>query len=254
MAHILFVFHSENILSGASRSLMDVIQGLAALGRYRISAVLPAHNADAERALSALGARTYVFAYGHLFQDLNQPALLRYAKKPVYALRHMREYAEAKKAAALLRQEQIDLVYTNTITILFGGYLGRLLGARMIWHIREFGKKDHRIVFYLGERYLERFIDRNADAVLCVSGAVLEEHAHYLDRGKMVVSFNSYSQDFILPRERFTRSGPLKLLLAGDIKPGKGQLEALEALEEISRAGHAPFRREREAEGLSARS
>ena len=100
----------------------------------------------------------------------------------------------------------------------------------MIWHIREFGKKDHRIVFYLGQEYIERFINRNADAVLCVSNAVKQEHAKYIDRSKMIVTYNSYSQDYVLPRETFNLDKPLNILLTGDIKPGKGQLETLQAV------------------------
>ena len=228
--HILFVFHGENIQSGASRSLLDIIRGLAASGHYRISAVLPAHNADSERVLSELGIQCHVFPYAHLIQDLGQPFLLRLAKKPVFILRDVSQYLTAIKAAKQLGAENIDLVYSNTSTIVFGGYLGKLLHAKMIWHIREFGKKDHRIVFYLGERYIERFINKNADAVLCVSSAVLNEHARLIDREKMGVTYNSYSPDYILPRESFAVSGPLNLLLAGDIKPSKGQLETLEAL------------------------
>jgi len=228
--HILFVFHNENIQSGASRSLMDIIEKLNTTNQYRLSVVLPGYNINTEKSFSELGIETYVFPYKHLIQSLNQPFVLRLIKKPVYLLRHLETILLAKKAAERFKNEKVELVYSNTSTILFGGYLGRRLHAKMIWHIREFGKKDHRIVFYLGDRFINRFINRNADAVLCVSKAVMDEHAKYIDPNKMTVTYNSYSQDYILPRTSFNLDKPLRLLLAGDIKPGKGQLQALQAL------------------------
>lgn len=228
--HIVFVFHNENIDSGASRSLMDIVTKLVESNQYRISAIIPKHNANSERIFSNLGITSYVFCYSHLIQDLNQPFLLRLVKKPVYVIRHCNTYLEAINATKVFKNEDVDIVYSNTSTIIFGGYLGRLLHSKMIWHIREFGKKDHHIVFYLGEKYIEKFINRNADAVLCVSKAVKNEHSKYIDASKMEVSYNSYSEDYILPRDSFNKDNPLQMLLAGDIKPSKGQLETIEAL------------------------
>lgn len=227
---ILFVFHNPDFRSGASRSLMDIVDHLIETEKYDIQAVLPYPGGSGVDYLKGKGIMTYTYRYGDLIQSIHDPFIRKVFKFPVYLFRHLRVCMEANRAAADLRENHFDLVYSNTSTIIFGGLLGQKLNAKMIWHIREFGILDHQIRFYLGQKWMEQFINRNADAVLCVSQAVLDHHARFIDRSKMAVTYNSYSKDFISPKHEFNVSKPLNILLAGDVKPSKGQLEAVQAM------------------------
>lgn len=164
-------------------------------------------------------------------QGLTQPIIRRMIKLPLLFWRFFNIKLEAKKAANLLRDKHYDLVYSNTSSIVFGGYLGLALGCKQIWHIREFRKEDHQIGFFLGDKYLMKFINHCADKVLFVSQSVAEKHNGYIELSKMVVTYNSYSQDFIDPKDSFNYHGILNVLLAGDIKPSKGQLISIQAVE-----------------------
>ncbi|MCC8173662.1 MAG: glycosyltransferase family 4 protein [Odoribacter sp.] len=226
---ILFVFHNADLNSGASKSLFDIICSLAAADKYNMQAVLPNKNPQSEKMLQALGIKTYTFKYGNLMQNLQQPKIKRMIKIPIYMKRYLSIKREADKAAHILAAEHIDIVYSNTSSIIFGGLLGRKLNCKQMWHIREFRDLDHRIAFFLGDRYLKRFINSCAAAVLFVSKSVRDAHKDLIDENKMFVTYNSYPKSFICPKSEFNYDKPLHILLAGDIKPSKGQLEAVQA-------------------------
>ena len=149
---ILFVFHSPDFRSGASRSLMDIVDYLYDTGKYEISAVLPYPGGSGVDYLKGKGITTYMYRYGNLILNINDPMMRKIIKFPIYLLRHLRIIAQVNRAAADLKDCQFDLVYTNTSTLIFGGLLGKKLGTKMIWHIREFGLLDHQIRFYLGQK------------------------------------------------------------------------------------------------------
>ena len=227
---ILFVFHGSDIESGGTRSLMDIVSNLYERNEYDFEAVFPYKKGSASAWFESRDFPVYVCHYGLLMQDLTQPLLKRVAKYPLFFARHVRLTLEANRLAATLRNHDIDVVYSNTSSIVFGGMLGKRLGSKQIWHIREFRVLDHRITYYLGERRIKRFIQECSDEVLTVSQAVKDYHSDVISPDKINVTYNSYSADFIHPKKSFNVNNSLNLLLAGDIKPGKGQLEAVEAL------------------------
>lgn len=227
---ILFVFHSSDIKSGATHSLMDIVDALIETGKYEISAIFPYQEGTASEWLNNKGISTHIYKYGKLMQDLTQPLSKRILKLPLLIARHISVYVQAVSASKKFADDHFDIVYSNTSSIIFGGILGRKLKCKQIWHIREFRTKDHKMTFYLGEKYIKTFINKNSNAVLCVSKSVLDYQADIIDKRKMYVTYNSYSEDFIAPRKTFNLDAPLQILLAGDIKPGKGQLDAVEAI------------------------
>ena len=209
---------------------MDIVQVLYHKGAYDFEAVFPYRKGNASDWFEERGLPVYICHYGLLMQILSQPVIKRAVKIPLFAARHLRSAIEAGRLAKELRGHGIDIVYTNTSSVLFGGMLGRKLGTKQIWHIREFRVLDHGFKFYLGEKRLKRYISENADIVLTVSQAVKDYHSDVVNPNKIFVTYNSYPKSFIDPKDTFNIDRPLNLLLAGDIKSGKGQLEAVEAL------------------------
>ncbi len=230
MKKILFVLHGSNKDSGATKSLIDIIDKLNELKKYSIMVIVPNNKGNVESYLSKKNIKVYVYKYGNLFQDLNVPNIKKIFKFPIFCYRRLSIQKNVKKAAKFFKNMKVDLVYTNTSTILFGALLAKRISAKNIWHIREFGILDHSIEYFLGEKRMEKFIERNSNAVLCVSDAVKDYHSKFIDEKKMYVTYNSYSKDFIYERKKFNFDKKLEILLAGDIKPGKGQLIAAKAV------------------------
>lgn len=233
---ILFVFHGSDLRNGGTRSLLDIVTGLQKKGSYNISAIFPKKEGTAIDYLQSIGIESiFSFQYGNLMQDLTQPLWKRAIKVPVMFIRLARVRCEAQKAAKIFTEHNFDIVYSNTSAIVFGGYLGLFLHTKQMWHIREFRVRDHRIKFFLGEKWLKRFINKCAQKVLFVSESVRDENTDIIPIDKCVVTYNSYDDSFIDPREIFNTDKGLRILVAGDIKPSKGQLVAVDALATMKR-------------------
>jgi glycosyltransferase involved in cell wall biosynthesis len=240
---LLVVFHSSNLYSGATRSLTDIMDYLIKTEKYDIEVIFPDTEGSALDYYRNLHIPVYSYKYGKLMQGLTQPLIRRCIKLPLLFTRFFYIQKEAKHAAEKLRKNCYDIVYSNTSCIVFGGYLGLKLRSKQIWHIREFRKEDHQIAFFLGDKYLKKFINRCADKVLFVSKSVMDKHKDFIDQDKMVVTYNSYSPNFISSKQQFNRSDTLNVLLAGDVKPSKGQMITIKAIEQvIKRCGPMSFK------------
>ena len=227
---ILFVFHSEEKISGATRSMLQIVTYLQQTGKYEIEAVFPKPNGTAAAYLETIGIRSHHYTYGRLMQNLSQPLLKRMIKFPFMCIRMMKMKSSVRKAAKELKDKGFDIVYSNTSSIVFGGFLGKKLGCKQAWHIREFRKLDHNIGFFLGEKYLLRHINRCSDAVFYVSKSVMDYHTNIIDPDKSYVTYSSYSPEFICPKDQFNFGKTLHVLIAGDVKPSKGQFDCVKAI------------------------
>lgn len=226
MKKILFVFHNSDLLSGATHSLIENIDLLLKTGKYDIYAVFPYREGSASEYLKNKNIPVFIFKYGNLMRNFRVPIWKKILKFPIFLLRHFFIYIQSLKAAQFFNDYDFDIVYSNTSCIIFGGLLGKKLSCKQIWHIHEF----RTVIFYLGEKWMKKFIQKNANAVLCVGQVAKEYQTDVISREKMFVTYNSFTRDLLCPREKFNENGSLTLLIAGDIKLNKGQFEAVEAV------------------------
>ena len=233
MKRILFVFHDSNINSGATKSLVDIIDKLNTLEKYEIYVTFPNDNGSAIKYFEEQNIKVFIYEYGGLFQSMDESIIKRILKYPEYVIKRIRLQSSVNKAFKDLKEYNFDLIYTNTITIKFGALLARKLHSKSIWHIREFGLLDHNIKYFLGNTIMEKFINKNSDAVFCVSEAVKNYHAKYIDLKKMYVTYNSYPKSFAYERKKYNLSKKLDILVSGDIKPGKAQFDVVKAVNNI---------------------
>ena len=100
---ILFVFHSEEKNSGATRSMLQIVTYLQQTGKYEIEAVFPKPNGTAAAYLETIGIRSHHYTYGRLMQNLSQPLLKRMIKFPFMCIRMMKMKSSVRKAAKELK-------------------------------------------------------------------------------------------------------------------------------------------------------
>ena len=63
---IVFVFHSENLKSGATRSLMDIVSSLVQSGKYEIDAIFPNSSGTAIDYLNSIGLKEFVIQWAQI--------------------------------------------------------------------------------------------------------------------------------------------------------------------------------------------
>lgn len=122
----VFFVHPNNEVGGSDIGLLRLIE---ALGRDRYEAVvaLPAEG-PMTPLLQAAGARMHVLPMMQL----------RTLPSPSYQARYLlRMWPTVRDLAALIRAERADLVHTNSLYCLYGGFAARMARAPHVWHVRE---------------------------------------------------------------------------------------------------------------------
>lgn len=77
--------------------------------------------------------------------------------------------------ATLARKLDINAIYSNTVTVIDGALLARLLRLRHVWHLREAVSGNRDLYWPFSTAWLPGFIKRHADSVIVNSHALRRE-------------------------------------------------------------------------------
>jgi Glycosyltransferase len=133
-----------------------------------------------------------------------------------------------KKLSTLFGNENIDLVYSNSITINIGVYLSRQLNCPHIWHLRE-TMIAYGFRFSLGNLIAKHILKKGASSYIAISNFVAQSYASLTPTSKTHVIYNGVSMN-ILPNNRKNDDGNLHICLIGVLSEQKNQMDAVEAL------------------------
>jgi glycosyltransferase involved in cell wall biosynthesis len=147
-------------------------------------------------------------------------------------------------AARQVRRWKCDVVYSNGLTVCHGALVAKLLNVPHVWHLHEFGKEDHGLLYECGERLTNRTIGHLSHACIAVSNALSAKYSRYIHPSKLTVIYPSMQMarpdanetyDAVVPARLEQR--PLRLLVIGGIVEGKGQADAVQALAYLVKEG-----------------
>lgn len=229
---VLFLFHYTDMNNGAVRSMVDVIESLICKYSVKTTVVYPSERGSAIEYLENLGAHCYYIPFGRLDYKLNSGFMTQTLGKAKQLIKYGITWANINKFGQVICQEQINLIYTNTVVVYAGTLLSKRYGLPHIWHIREFGKEDHGIGFLFGENSLYKKMNNFSDAVIYISNSIKQKYEKHLNIGQYVV-YNDISSNFINPKAVYMDCNcqVLKATIIGSIQEGKGQMEAIKAVE-----------------------
>jgi glycosyltransferase involved in cell wall biosynthesis len=222
---IAWVAHSAEI-TGAGLTFVESVTALASAG-HEVHAVLPGDGPLHER----LGAATSVQICHH------NPWAGRRRPPPVAARHVAYNLARSVPAlAGLLRELEVELVVSDTITTMAGGLAARRRGLPHAWSIREFGVAAHDIHFLLGRRATWALMRRLAPVSFVASHTLRAYLATHL-RGMELHVVRPTVAVGPPPSTPDATDGPLVLAVVGFQAPGKRQLDAIRALALVLAAG-----------------
>lgn len=137
-----------------------------------------------------------------------------------------------------------DIVMTNTIVAPWAAIASKLLGKKHIWFVREYGDIDHGHDFELGREKMFEDIGIMSELVVTNSVALKKHIASFIDANKIVPLYTPFNVDKIISLSKKKIKSPfsvkgvqLKAVIAGVIKPSKGQEKAIEAVALLKRKG-----------------
>lgn len=222
---VCYVTHFPN-LTGANRSLLDILSG------WKNSEVEPVvllgKSGPLETELNRLGIRYKIIPYSTSVMEQGKPHI-NLAKK-------LKTYLAVPKIAKFMKEEKFDLVHSNSMLVRSGMEAAYRSKIPYICHLRDFIWEDHRMKLIDEDRQYELL--KNANAIITISKAVENKFAPLVGKTpvKTVYDGIEISNYLIEDKDIFGKEG-VNLLLAGRIAPGKGQIEAIKAVRELSRRG-----------------
>lgn len=223
---ICFFAHAAN-LTGANRSMLNLIcenkkRGVDAL------VILPSGGVI-ESELNAHAIAYKVIKSYSLMKPVNDSRTKYLMKSKI------KEYFNFKAihtVGKLLIEEKVDIIHINSLITFYGAIVANKLKIPYIWHLRDFLSEDHGYEF-LNKKQIQKLM-RNADQLVAVSNDVKQYFsAHYeIAINQIKTIYNGLPiKEYILEKERDLQSQHIKMSILGRVVEGKGQFDAIKAVE-----------------------
>ena len=172
----ILILHSSNDLYGASKIFLQIIELLKSNG-LEIHVVLPS-NGPLDKMISQIkGTHVSYYSLGVLRKKyLNPLGLINRLVANIKAIKFLSNY---------IKDHSIDLVYTNTSTILCGGIAAKKNGVPSLFHIHEIPTGNKLYEFLSG-----KIINRYSNKVFTVSNSVKKHWLKYIYDKKIERIYN----------------------------------------------------------------
>lgn len=231
---VLFITH-YNGMYGANQSLCKLMVELRK--NYNICPIvlLPSRGPICEF-LEDNDIKYYIF---HFYWWVNADtgffqALLNIRKQFLNILR-------LPKLLQILKNNEINLVYSNSITINIGFYLSKILHRPHIWHIRE-SMDAYKFKYSMGVFFSKFFFQTGADRYIVISDFLIKTYAGILPSSKIQKVYNGVSIKVNEKVNRIHVVDTLNICCIGVMCEQKNQLEILEALNILKEEGKTNIR------------
>lgn len=235
---VAIIFHDANYYSGATRSMLDIIDNWKENNKCEILAVFPQKAGTAIDYLKEKGIATYSCKYYDSFVLLNQPNIKKILKFPKYISKYIATYITGTMILSKkLRKEKYDVIYTNVSGVLLGAWVKKKMDIVHVWHFREYGEEDHRLGIFGGRKNFYKIVNKYCNAVVCISNSLKNKYCKYIDNNLLYRVYDDVSKKYINFTEKNFQEKTFNILIAGQISEGKKQHIAIEMQEKLSSLG-----------------
>lgn len=233
---ILAIAH-EKELNGASLSLLEIIDCLSA--RHQFWVLTSYGEGPFYDALKARKIPVAVQSFERWMVRKNHPLKWLLKSWRWRLIESNRNRKTAYVTAKFIQENKIDLIYTNTRVIDIGLRCARLTGKPHVWHFREFGEEDFHMYPLLTAREHFGSIEKNTDVIICNSRAVYDKFSkEFRGKTKLCVVYNGVPE----PEQKSQHMNEkIRFLITGRLSRAKGQLDAVQAVNELVKRGYTEF-------------
>lgn len=223
---VLFIAHDSSLF-GSNKSLLNLIAGLS--GKVAALVIIPERGKIAV-ALEEKNIKYHVVDYRYSSASISIRSFFMY---PFLFIRNRSVNKRAlKEIVELVKGHNVSIVHSNSSVITIGYDVANALGAKHVWHLREFQNLDHNLYPFAGFDPLIAKI-KNSAVPICISRSIA---AHFkLDPTKVV--YNGVMKETEAISEDFEKHD--YFLFCGVVKRSKGIKDAIEGFKEfIDKSGN----------------
>ncbi len=217
---IVWVSHSQK-LGGAERSLCEAVGALVEKG-HEVWVVIPS-NGEIEQELNRRGAKVKLIAFRWwVHSRASGLSMGLWCRK---LLSHVRA---SYVLARFLCDLKPSVVLTNTSTTPVGALAAKLCKTPHVWYVREFGEKDHNLVFDFGRRISNVCMRALSDRVIGNSRCILKYLRGHIPEERLSLLYNAV--EIAKTVDPVPLLGTFNVLIVGQIAEGKRQHDGIKAL------------------------
>ncbi|RYZ26856.1 MAG: glycosyltransferase [Chitinophagaceae bacterium] len=213
---IIWQAHEAN-LSGANIAMVEYIKALR--DTYDFHVVLPHTGSMCKVLFTENIAFSVIHQYNLPLSSVSAVSKLRFIIRTEIASRQLK---------GLVRQQNADLIFSNTLVSFLGGRVAYSLKKKHVWWIHEFGEEDFG--FNIEKDPIRNVLKKTAlwsRMVICNSHAVARKFGFLWPKTDVRYLYQPVSYNIASPQHVEKTS---TFLMFGQISPGKGHLEVLKAV------------------------
>lgn len=227
MSRILFIANCMG-LYGANRSMLELAAGLQKLGQEIFFFFPQGETGEIKHRLKEeLDRHGFRYAFLEYYASVHTDSEREMSK------RIARGRANLKCLAAMesyVKKWKVDIIHTNSLTHTVGALLGKKTGKPHVWHIREALKDHYGLVF--DSSLLYGFAIRETEQVICISDYIRKVHNKMLRGVQVSLLYDGLETDYYVIDGAYRKDKDIfRLLICGVINEGKGQWDAVRAVE-----------------------
>lgn len=222
---ICYVTHLPN-LTGANQSMLDLLRNM---DRNEVEPiVLLGKHGPLEEELKKINVKYKVIRYTNEIKK---------GHSKIHSLmKRMINVIALYKICAFLKKEHIEVVHNNSFLVGIGMGAAQKMNIPYICHLRDFIWEDHKLILENPRNQIQYL--ENATLAIAVSNAVKNKYVKQIAKDNIRVLYdgidcNKYMIDVKERKEVLDTEDKISLVIVGRISRGKGQLEAIKAVEEL---------------------
>lgn len=233
--NIMYIAH-ERKMGGASLCLLTLAKEMKEKGHH-VCVVVPFMRSPIAKKLREAGIKTIGIFFGWWMMPSYWGGSLKIAFRVLY----MMEGIAVWRISHYIRKEKIDIVHSNSSVIDVGSKAAARSGVSHIWHFREFGDLDYRLMFLKGRRKSIQYLNNSNDINIFISMCLREHYGELKDEKRNHVVYDGVSDDYLNLRQDDLVGEPT-FLIAGNLQRNKRQDIVLKAIKLLKDKGITNFK------------
>ena len=221
----MYISHAST-LGGAEQSLIDIIKYLKE--QIHPIVILP-KNGAIEQILDSLYVKYYIYDYPQTKENIGKKDSNKNAKD------FCKTYEIAHALMQLIKEEQIDLIHTNTTVVDVGALAAIMAGIPHIWHFRELMEEDFNIEYQ--DIKFKKFLFKNTSTCISISQCVYEKYKNTYHIKSKKINDGIDTERFLLELGNKDLDNH-NFYVAGSISRNKGQIDAIKAIGLLAKEGY----------------
>jgi len=218
---VLFISHSAD-LYGAQKSLLSLVNNLPQ--SIKPVVILPSKGVM-QNALNS-GIAVYVVRY--------LPWLSSRFRPIKGMLVRIVNYMAVRKICLICKEENVDVIYTNTISLPVGMMAAGKIRLPHILHIREYVGANENACFNVPEKTVTDLVDRTTRTIVCNSCSIESYYREKFRSSDFRVVYNGIEK---VNESEPEKREPATILMVGYLDSRKNQVEAIDAMALLKERG-----------------